>query len=73
MTTDITAETVVARPRREVAAYVVDWRNDPEWIGGITEARLLTGEPFGVGSRVARVAKFLGRRIEYVNERPRAG
>ncbi len=68
MSTDIAAETVIARPRDEVARYVVDWRNDPAWIGGIKESRLLTGEPFGVGSHVARVATFLGKRIEYVNE-----
>lgn len=45
-----------------------DWRNDPVWIGGIKEAHLVTAEPFGVGSRVERVAKFLGKRVEYVNE-----
>jgi uncharacterized membrane protein len=68
VSTDIVAETVIARPRDEVAAYVIDWRNDPRWIGGISEARLVSGEPFGVGSKVARTASFLGKRIEYVNE-----
>ena len=51
-----------------MAAYLFDWRNDTEWIGGITEARAVGEGTFGVGSRVARVAKFLGKRIEYVNE-----
>jgi len=59
---------VIPRARPEVAAYVLDWRNDPKWIGGIGESRLATAEPFGIGSRVERVAKFLGKRIEYVNE-----
>src|SRR5215210_4019258 len=68
MALDVQVETVVARPREDVAAYVFDWRNDTEWIGGISEARLLGDGRLGVGSRVARVAKFLGKRIEYVNE-----
>jgi hypothetical protein len=45
-----------------------DWRNDPEWIGALTGVELVTPEPFGAGSRVRRVARFLGRRMEYVNE-----
>jgi uncharacterized membrane protein len=65
---NVKAETVVARPREEVAAYATDWRNDPEWIGGISEAQQVSGGEFGVGSQVARVASFLGKRIEYVNE-----
>jgi uncharacterized protein YndB with AHSA1/START domain len=68
VSTDVRAETVVARPRDEVAAYAMDHRHDPVWIGGIREARLVGDAPFGVGSRVERVAGFLGRRIEYVLE-----
>jgi hypothetical protein len=34
----------------------------------VNEARLVTDGDFGVGSRVARYASFLGRRFEYVNE-----
>src|SRR2546421_12188927 len=65
---DVTAEVVVKRPREEVAAYMTDPANDPEWIGGLREARLVGDPPLALGSRVARVASFLGRRIEYVNE-----
>jgi uncharacterized membrane protein len=68
MSTDVTVETVIARPRDEVARYASDWRNDPTWIGGVSEARQLTDGPFGVGTQVLRVASFLGRRIEYVTE-----
>jgi uncharacterized membrane protein len=68
MSMDVEAEIGIERARRDVARYVSDWRNDPAWIGGITEARLVTEPPFGVGSQVERVATFLGRRIEYVNE-----
>jgi len=68
MSTDVTVETRIGRPREEVARYAADPGNDTEWIGALSEARLLTEPPFGVGSRVARTASFLGKRIEYVNE-----
>ena len=68
MAIDTQAVTVVGRPREEVAAYLRDPANDPSWIGGLRSARLVTDPPVGVGSRVERVASFLGRRIEYVNE-----
>jgi uncharacterized membrane protein len=68
MTIDVTARTVIDRPRDEVAAYVTDHRNDPVWIGGISESELLGTGPIAEGSRVRRVASFLGKRIEYVNE-----
>jgi uncharacterized membrane protein len=68
MAIDVTARTVIDRPRDQVAAYVTDHRNDPVWIGGISESELLGAGPISEGSRVRRVASFLGKRIEYVNE-----
>ena len=68
MSIDVTAETVIGRPRGEVAGYAMEPDNDPTWIGGIVEAQRLTEGPIGEGTRVARVAKFLGKRIKYVNE-----
>jgi uncharacterized membrane protein len=68
MSIDVVAEVQVRRPREQVAAYMSDPANDPEWIGGLREARLLGGGPLAQGSRVARVASFMGRKIEYVNE-----
>ena len=68
MGVDITARVHVDREPAAVAAYMTDPANDPEWIGGLREAELLGAGPVAVGSRVRRVASFLGRRIEYVNE-----
>ena len=68
MSIDITAEVHVDRDPAAVAAYMTDPANDPQWIGGLREAELLGDGPVGVGSRVRRVAYFLGRRVEYVNE-----
>jgi uncharacterized membrane protein len=62
--TDVSAESTIARPRDAVARYATDWRNDKEWIGALTDVRLVQEEPL----QVARVASFLGKRIEYVNE-----
>jgi uncharacterized membrane protein len=68
MSIDVKAEVQVRRPRDEVAAYMTDPANDPEWIGGLREARVLGEGPLAEGSRVARVASFMGRKVEYVNE-----
>jgi uncharacterized membrane protein len=68
MPVDVTATGTIGRPHEEVAAYLQDPANDTTWIGGLRSARLLTPGPVAVGSRVERVASFLGRRVEYVNE-----
>jgi hypothetical protein len=68
MSVDITARVHIARDPAAVAAYMTDPANDPRWIGGLREAELLGEPPIAVGSRVRRVAYFLGRRVEYVNE-----
>ena len=65
---DVTAEVLIGRNREEVARYAINPENDPVWIGGIVEATLLGDPPLRSGSQVQRVAKFLGRRIEYVLE-----
>ncbi len=46
----------------------MDPANDRSWIKGIREAVPLTPPPVGVGTRVRRVASFLGRRMEYTME-----
>ena len=68
MALDVQTEIVIGRSRREVAGFAMDPENDPVWIGGIVEAETVTAPPFGKGSRVRRVASFLGRRMEYTPE-----
>ena len=68
MSIDISADTTINHVRSEVAAFVMDPENDAAWIGGITESRIVTDGAIGVGSKVARTAKFLGRELNYVNE-----
>lgn len=68
MSVDITARVHIDRDPAAVAAYMTDPANDPQWIGGLREAELLDEQLVRVGSRVRRVAYFLRRRVEYVNE-----
>jgi hypothetical protein len=66
--TDVQVETIIRRPPEEVAGYAMNPENDRSWIGALTEVNVLTEGPIGEGTRVERVAQFLGKRIEYVNE-----
>jgi hypothetical protein len=68
MALDVTAQIPIAADPGRVADYAMDPVNDPIWIGGISEAELLGQPPIEKGSRVRRIATFLGRRIEYILE-----
>ncbi len=68
MSTDVKVETVIARPRPDVAAVMFDPRNDAAWTTGVVAARPLVEGRLHVGSRVERTVKFLGRRFSYQYE-----
>jgi hypothetical protein len=65
---DITTETEIGRPRPEVAAYACDPGNATEWYENIQAVEWKTAPPLQVGSRIAFVARFLGRRLSYTYE-----
>ena len=68
MKVDVTTETVINRPRSDVAGYAGDPTNAPRWYANIDSVTWQTPPLVEVGSRMNFVARFLGRRLEYTYE-----
>lgn len=68
MAVDVVTQAVIDRPCADVAEYAANPNNAPEWYVNIKSVEWKTEPPLAVGSRIAFVAQFLGRRLSYTYE-----
>ena len=68
MTVDVETSIEIHIARDQVAAFASDPENAPRWYVNISSVVMETPPPVAVGSRMAFVAHFLGRRIAYTYE-----
>ena len=68
MSVDVLTKVLIDRPCAQVASYAGNPDNAPRWYVNIKAVEWKTSPPLGVGSRLAFVAHFLGRRLAYTYE-----
>lgn len=68
MSVDVSTSIIIGCPRLEVSDFAGHPSNAPEWYVNIKSVDWVTEPVPEVGSRVAFVAQFLGRRLAYTYE-----
>jgi uncharacterized protein YndB with AHSA1/START domain len=65
---DVVTDVVIDAPIDRVAGFAGDPSNAPRWYVNIESVEWETAPPVQLGSRMAFVARFLGRRLAYTYE-----
>lgn len=65
---DVQTDIVIDLPRDDVARFAADPDRAPQWYVNISSVDWKTPPPAAVGSRIAFVARFLGKQLEYTYE-----
>ena len=68
MKVDVETSTIIDRPRAKVANFAANPANAPRWYANIESVEWKTSRRLAVGSKIAFVAHFLGKRISYTYE-----
>jgi uncharacterized protein YndB with AHSA1/START domain len=68
MPVDVATEVEIAQPIESVSQYAANPDHAPTWYVNIKSVEWKTPPPLRVGSQIAFVAEFLGRRLAYTYE-----
>jgi len=65
---DVRTSVEIDRPRAVVAAFAAEPDNATSWYSNIQSVEWKTAKPLAVGTRIAFLARFLGRTLTYTYE-----
>jgi hypothetical protein len=65
---NVVTEIIINSPLENVAQYAANPDHAPDWYVNIKSAEWQTEKTLQTGSKIAFIAEFLGRRLEYIYE-----